>query len=127
MEDLTSKLTGILAGETSGDETNSEGVSSYAGADGGVPVTLVVSGGFGDRSHMVSHDGTNLLSTLALQGDDSSAATEATQFFLEQLAGGCTILLAVPCFRGYGDWRRGAGRLWRERCKHWPERPFGSN
>lgn len=92
MEDLTSKLTGILAGETSGDETNSEGVSSYASADGGVPVTLVVSGGFGDRSHMVSRDGTNLLSTLALQGDDSSAATEATQFFLEQLADGQTRL-----------------------------------
>lgn len=91
MESLTSKLTGILAGETSEDETSSQGVS-YACADGGVPVTLVVSGGVGDRSHMVSQDGTTMLSALALQGDDSSAATEATQFFLEQLADGQTRL-----------------------------------
>uniref|UniRef100_L7LY80 Putative gonadotropin inducible transcription factor n=1 Tax=Rhipicephalus pulchellus TaxID=72859 RepID=L7LY80_RHIPC len=87
MEDLAPQLGGILVGDTSSDEPNSQSTLYSAGIS--VPVTLVVSGGLPDQSDMEAHSSA-MLSTLALQSDDGCGP--ATQFFLEQLADGQTRL-----------------------------------
>lgn len=102
MEDLSSKLTGVLV-----DEAASE-ASSYS-PDVVLPVTLVAAGEPGERMQMVSHDGT-LLSTLALQGGDSAVGT--TQFYIEQFPGASrrkfTVVQAVQWEGIYSGCSQGA-------------------